>query len=159
MSLFLTDTEIADLISEEKQIATPLSKLGSRFRPKKNHREADIAIPRADGSQFKIIIRQSALNPMDFSVILGYVPAGSNEVFLLRRYNGKSHTHSNKLERTGPFYDFHIHTATERYQLEGLRPEYYAEPTARYSDLSSAIDCMIADCNIVSNNEENRLFN
>ena len=44
------------------------------------------------------------------------------------------------------FYDFHIHTATERYQEAGYAEEHYAEPTDRYADLSGAIQCLIQDC-------------
>ena len=43
-------------------------------------------------------------------------------------------------------YDFHIHTATERYQEAGYAEEHYAETTNRYADLSSAIQCMLQDC-------------
>jgi hypothetical protein len=40
---------------------------------------------------------------------------------------------------TDKFYDFHIHLATERYQKTGqYRPEHFAEPTNRYSDIHSA---------------------
>ena len=51
----------------------------------------------------------------------------SNRVFRLRRYNGKSHEHTNPIEKE-IFYDFHIHTATERYQvLENKKEDTYAE--------------------------------
>jgi len=44
------------------------------------------------------------------------------------------------------FYDFHIHTATERYQELGAKEEHYAEATDRYGDLNAAISCMVQDC-------------
>ncbi len=69
----------------------------------------------------------------------------SNRVFRLRRCNGKSHEHTNLIEKQ-TFYEFHIHMATERYQREGENEDWYAEPTDRYGDLSGAIDCLIADC-------------
>ena len=99
----------------------------------------------ADGNSFRLILRQSMFNHLDFSVILGVFPKESNELFRLRRYNGKSHEHSNKLEEQ-KFYDFHIHTATERYQELGKEEDAYAEQTERYSDFQSAIDCMLSDC-------------
>ena len=44
------------------------------------------------------------------------------------------------------FYDFHIHTATERYQvLENKKEDKYAEVTDRYGDFSGALDCLIED--------------
>jgi len=63
----------------------------------------------------------------------------------LRQYNGKSYEHSNKLEKQ-TFYNFQIYTATERYQELGKDEDAYAEQTERYSDLQSAIDCMLSDC-------------
>ena len=68
-------------------------------------------------------------------------------MFRLRRYNGKSHEHSNTIE-SQTLYDFHIHHATERYQLSGLREDTFAEPTNRYGDLHGAIGCMIEDCGL-----------
>jgi hypothetical protein len=69
-------------------------------------------------------------------------------VFRLRRCNGKSHEHSNIIEEKR-FYDFHIHTATERYQDAGLREDWYAEPTDRYNDFNGALRCMFKDCGFV----------
>jgi len=69
-------------------------------------------------------------------------------LFILRRYNGKSHEHKNNLESTNVFYDFHIHTATERYQREGTKEEYFAEITNRYSTVQEALNCLIEDCNV-----------
>ena len=66
----------------------------------------------------------------------------------LRRYNGKSHRHSNPMEGDR-FYDFHIHTATERYQLSGNREDTYAVSSDRYASLEEAIDCLLEDCAFV----------
>jgi hypothetical protein len=44
------------------------------------------------------------------------------------------------------FYDYHIHTATERYQELGMREDTYAEPSNRFSDFNTAIICMLNDC-------------
>src|SRR5437899_9275123 len=116
MDLFFTDLEIAELLVKQKSVGISLSQIGSKFKEKRGHKEYDLTIRRSDGGEFKIIIRQATENPLAFSVILGYVPKEKNEVFILRRYNGKNHRHGNKLEKQQPFYDFHIHTATERYQ-------------------------------------------
>lgn len=114
-------------------------------RPKRGHSERELDIRAEDGTEFRIIIRQSLFNALDFSVILAYRPPKSNQLIRLRRYNGKSHEHENRLE-ANKFYDFHIHSATERYQDIGLREDAYAEPTDRYSDLASAVRCMLNDC-------------
>jgi len=70
---------------------------------------------------------------------------GSNVLFRLRRYNGRSHQHTNRIEGN-TFYDFHIHMATERYQVAGYEEYHYAETTDRFADLGGAIRCMIQDC-------------
>lgn len=97
------------------------------------------------GSEFQIIVRQSSFNPLDFSVILGYSLPKSSVLFRLRRYNGRSHQHTNQIEEI-TFYDFHIHAATERYQDAGYAEEHFAEVTDRYVDLNGAIRCLIDDC-------------
>lgn len=158
MDQFFSDEEIQSLISEPKQIAIPLSQIGAKYREKRGHKEYDLAIPRVDGSQFNVKIRQSLENPLAFSVILAFVPKTKSEWFILRRYNGKNHRHGNKLENESPFYDFHVHTATERYQREGMNKETYAEVTEEYSDLNGAIRSLISDCNIVSTDPQSDLF-
>ncbi len=99
----------------------------------------------SDGSDFRLIFRQSLLNPLDFSIILAYRPPNSNQLFRLQRYNGKSHEHTNTIERD-TFYDFHIHQATERYQQLGAREDAFAEPTDRFSEFHEAVSCMINNC-------------
>jgi len=99
----------------------------------------------AEGSDFRVILRQSLINPLDFSVILVYRPPKSNQLFRLRRYNGKSHEHTNSIEGE-TFYDFHVHEATERYQEIGGREDTYAQTTSRFSNLHQAVSCMFHDC-------------
>lgn len=117
-----------------------------KVRPKRGHKERDLDIQGADSSDFRIILRQSCFNPLDFSIILSFRPPHSNRIFRLRRYNGKSHEHTNTIEED-TFYDFHIHQATERYQMIGAREDTFAEPTDKFSDFHEAISCMIKDCN------------
>lgn len=123
MSLKLTDREIADLLNERKSLPDDY-RSRIQVRPKRGHKERELDIVGEDGSEFRLIIRQSTINSLDFSVIVAFRDPGSTQLLRLKRYNGKSHEHSNRLEGGAPFYDFHIHTATERYQLEsGLREE------------------------------------
>lgn len=158
MDYFLSDEEIESLITERKTVAIPLSRIGSQFKEKRGHKEYDLVIPRGADGDFHIKIRQSLDNPLAFSVILAYAPTGRSEWFILRRYNGKNHRHGNRLEREPPFYDFHIHMATARYQIEGMNEETYAEVTDRYSDLNGAITCLIGDCRIFSMTDQADLF-
>ena len=121
----------------------------TRLRPKRGHEERDLVITRAEGGEFRLILRQSLINPLDFSVVLAVKKPQSNQEFRLRRHNGKSHQHTNKIERDA-FYDFHIHMATQRYQEFGADEDGYAEITDRYSDFRGALDCMLMDANFVT---------
>jgi hypothetical protein len=148
MEVFLTDKEIQELINDRKQMTIAPDELFRNMKEKRGHKGSEHIIPRQDGSSFIIKVRISNENSLDFSANLGFSPPKSSKLFLLRRYNGKSHEHKNKLENGDYFYDFHIHTATERYQLEGTKEEYFAEITDRYSTVQEALSCLIEDCNI-----------
>ena len=143
----LGDKEISGLLQEKKQFPDNYETL-FQTKDKKGHKEQEFSIPRGDGSQFKVILRQNQINLLDFSLILGYVPPKKTNVFRLRRYNGKSHQHSNKIEKE-TFYNFHIHQATERYQMAGFEEDGYAVACAEYVDAQGALDCFIKDCAII----------
>jgi len=143
MPVSYSDREIAALLRERKPLP-PNYQTRIRLRNKRGHKERELDITGAQGTQFRLILRQSDFNPLDFSIILAVCPVGSNQVFRLRRYNGK-HEHTNHIEEQ-TFYDFHIHEATERYQELGTREDTYAEKTDRYSDFHSALHCMIRNC-------------
>lgn len=139
-----SDSDISRLVQEIKPLPEDFqTKL--QLRPKRGHKERELDIQGLDGNQFRLILRQSDFNPLDFSVILALLPKDTNLLFRLRRYNGKSHEHTNQIEKN-TFYDFHIHLATERYQDFGTREDAYAEMTDRYSDFHSAWNCMLEDC-------------
>jgi hypothetical protein len=141
---YLTDKEIEDLLRELKPLPADYHRRLA-FKPKRGHSEAELELTGVAGSAFHLIARQSSINRLDFSVILGYCPPQSHQLFRLRRYNGKSHEHSNPLEKD-VFYDFHIHKATERYQNSGYREDTYTERTDRYADVHQAIECLMKDC-------------
>ncbi len=140
----LSDKDIEGLIKEKKPLPDDY-KTKIMVRPKRGHKERELDVNGEDGNEFRLILRQSLFNPLDFSIILVYRPPQSNTLFRLRRYNGKSHEHTNPIEGE-TFYDYHIHQATERYQQIGAREDTYAEPTYRFSDFQQAISCMINDC-------------
>ena len=144
MADILTDSMIADLVSEKKELP-PDYRSTIQVRPKRGHKERELDIKGQEGNDFRLILRQSIFNPLDFSIILAYRPPQSNILFRLRRYNGKSHEHSNLIEGT-TFYDYHIHQATERYQNIGAREDSYAEPTNRFSEFHQAVSCLTEDC-------------
>ena len=138
-----TDVEITLLVKESKPLPADWRTL-TRLHSKRGHKENSLDLSGVDGNQFRLILRQNNANPLDFSIILAVRVPQSNRLFRLRRHNGRSHEHTNSIEG-GTFYDFHIHSATERYQELGSREDAYAEATDRYSDFAGAVDCMLAD--------------
>lgn len=147
MPVQLNDGEIARLLRESKHLPNDF-RARIKPRPKRGHTERELDVTGANGSAFRLIIRQSLANPLDFSIILGYRPPTTNQPLRLRRYNGRSHEHTNPIEGE-TFYDFHIHMVTERYQDLGMREDTFAERTDRYADLEGALRCMLADCGFV----------
>lgn len=144
MGAILSDDDIARLVAEKKPLPEDY-RTKIQIRPKRGHKERELDVKGVDGSDFRLILRQSVINPLDFSIILVYRPPKSNQLFRLRRYNGKSHEHTNCIE-VETFYDFHIHEATERYQEIGAREDTYAQSTNRFSDFHQAISCVLKDC-------------
>lgn len=146
MAIGLSDSEISDLISEPKpvrKIEFPL-----KMRKKGAHKEYELEVQGVNGSLFVLKVRQSIYNLYDFSAILVYHIPTTSSAIRLRRYNGSSHQHTNRLEKV-TIDGFHIHQATERYQLANLPADSYAESTDRYYDLKTALDCLFADCAFV----------
>ena len=148
MAVTYTDDEIAALIAERKLLSS--RQLQLRFRDKRGHREASIDIQGDSVGKFRIIIRENRFKPSDFSIILAIRPAQGSGLFHLRRYDGM-HRHKNRIEsgrRGDNFHDFHIHTATERYQESEFPDDGYAEVTERYNDIDEAFRCLIDDANL-----------
>ena len=160
MPIRYSEHQIASLVRERKKLPADWQNRIS-LRPKRGHDERQLDIAGECNGEFRIILRRSQVNPLDFSVILAVRIPGSNQLFRLRRYNGNSHEHTNSIENE-TFHDFHIHVATERYQLIGTREDAFAETTDRYSNLQDALDCLIRDANLVVPNgpdaSQGRLF-
>jgi hypothetical protein len=142
--MILSDEQIEELVAEPKPTASLASLLPQTVKGR--HREARIDVVGSFGSVFRLIVRQAILDPDDFSVILGYERASSTAIFRLRRHNGSSHDHPNRLEAT-LVTGFHAHVATERYQAAGFKEDGYAEATNSYSDLPGAIRHMLSVAN------------
>jgi len=144
MAAKYSDIEIAEFVNERKPLS-PDYRSRIQLRNKSGHKESELDIEGTIGNQYRLILRQSDFNPLDFSIILALCPRETTQLFRLRRYNGKSHEHTNHIEGN-TFYDFHIHMATERYQEYGTREDAYAEPTESFFDLHNALRAMLNDC-------------
>jgi hypothetical protein len=148
VTLRYTDQEIEALLAETKPL--PLDYLAKlRMKPKRGHQEQDLDITGSDGSEFRVMLRQSLLYPRNFSVILAVRPVGTMNLFRLRRYNGDTHVHRNAIEGD-IFRGFHIHQATARYQELGTDEDAFAQPTNRFDSVGSAVSCLITDCAFVT---------
>jgi hypothetical protein len=152
----ISDAEISRLLGLAKNIpeglCIPLKQMTLRNGHWQKSWEVDCAPER-----FVVKVRRSNINPMNFSAILGYMLPGTFSVFRLRRYNGKAHIHSNTIEKE-TFYDFHVHTATERYQSPGFKEDHFAEVTNRFYSLESAVQCMLNECGFRSLLDDSPLF-
>lgn len=151
MAVIYTDAEIAALIAEPKPVT---QRQGNFITRKLNRYEtATINVLGDAGNDFRVIFRRNRRNPSDFSIVLAVQPVQGGPLFHLRRYDGR-HWHTNHLESTrrnkDRFYDFHIHTATERYQESDSPDEGYAEVTDRYHDMDGAIKYMADDAELYS---------
>lgn len=146
MPVTYLDHEIDSLVQERKSAPADWNNR-IQLRVKRGHREQDLDLVGDEGRSFRLILRHNIVNPLDFSIILAVRVPRSSRIFRLRRYNGKSHEHTNHIEDE-TFYDFHIHYATERYQSLGPREDAYAEPTNRYVDYHGAFRCLISDVNL-----------
>ena len=157
MAAKYSDKDIISLIKESKKLTEDYQRR-LVLRDKHGHKERELDVEGANGDQFRLILRQSNFNPLDFSIILAFLPKETNQLFRLRRYNGKSHEHTNQIEKD-TFYDFHIHMATERYQDLGAKEDAFAEPTDRFSSVHNALNCMLEDCEFnIPKDPQGKLF-
>ena len=145
MAVSYTDDEIEALVRERKRLPQDWEHR-TRLKAKRGHHEQYLELTGDAGTRFRLILRQSRINGLDFSIILAVLVPQSTQMFRLRRYNGRSHEHTNQIENQ-VFYDFHIHFATERYQELGAREDAYAQRTDRYATFRGALDCLFKDAN------------
>ncbi len=146
MSRVLTDNEIAALLAEAKPLPTNwASRLAVREKAGQMHRQRELELLGGGGHHFRVILRQNLLNQLDFSIILTLVDADGSE-YRLVRFNGRHPSqHTNTWEKRNGLTDwsfrnrFHVHRATERYQVDGLEIDGYAEVTEGYNSFESAL--------------------
>ena len=154
----LSDGKIQALLSERKRLPTDWLRTLHLANPARGHYLSELEVTGEDGNRFELRLRQATRDPLAFSAILSVLDIEGLRRFRLRRYNGRSHGHRNLIERQKLPIGFHIHQATERYQLMGCREDAYAEPTDRYGNLWDAVSCLIADCGFEDDNDQMRLL-
>ncbi|TAN13773.1 MAG: hypothetical protein EPN37_12960 [Chitinophagaceae bacterium] len=143
----ITDKKIEELLKCPKQIKNPTT----RKSTKAGHEQFNYSVEATDGSEntFVVYKRQNLAEGMedDFSCgICWIVPNG--ETLTLKRYNGPSHNHPNKIENEKLGYNCHIHMATEKYIRANLKPEGFAIITQNYYTLNGAFYWLVKECNI-----------
>jgi hypothetical protein len=155
----LTDVEIRQLLNERKLLPAnwhtrlkPKDKADARFKQREYTVNGD------GGHEFRIVLRQSTLNILDFSIILIFQDTDGSE-YRLTRFNGKHPSeHTNKVEvdmeraakrgkkgrQQHSFRNvFHVHKASERYQIAGYDIDGFAEPTTEYSSFETALSLFV----------------
>lgn len=143
-----TDTEILRLISEIKRLPINWRKISS-IETTGNAICQTVKVTGDEGNLFVLKLRQGTFNINNFSLTLGFQKEGTTTLFRVKRYDGKYKQHTNPIEKES-FYNFHIHTATERYQKYGTGEEdKYAIETSNFSNYEDAIQYLIGDCNFV----------
>ncbi len=148
MPSILGDIRIKQLIKEKKFIPRAPSKFKRKIIG--GHYRFGTAIIGVSGEKYYLYCNESIDDPGEFSVGLGYEKRDINRLFLLHRYNAPDYPgHVNPIEEE-IIDGFHIHTATERYQIFGKKQEEkYATATTRFNNSESALVCLLTDCGIL----------
>ena len=140
----LTDDQIESLVKMPKRVTNPNAK--KVIKP--GHWQKNYALDVTDGKyRFVIYVRQNTEIEVDFSVGLRLELHGSEPLTLVR-YNGSSHRHPNKIEKTVIDHQCHIHRATERYIASGKKPDGFAELNTNYRTVYGALHCLVHDCSV-----------
>jgi len=140
----LTDSRIQDLLQMPKRVTNPTA----RNVADANHDRRDYVVESADGKErFKLFVRQNKTITEAFSCGLVWLPAGG-ESLILARYNGSSHEHPNRLEKTKIGLACHVDRVTERYIQANLKAEGFATESKEYQTCNGALHKLVADCNI-----------
>ncbi len=135
--IVIDDEQIQQKIMIEKIVVSCKSKGASH----------DITLSDDNDNTYKMYVRQNKKIANSFSCGIRCILSDGRD-FTLRRYNGPSHSHTNKLEDQKIDKVAHIHQATQRYQEKGLKEDLYAEESDRFSKLSEALNCLCEDCHI-----------
>ena len=149
--MIYTDDQIEELISKLKVFDGNVPKM----KNDNGSNRLSIEIKIDQNETFYVKLRQNTVadNPnasQDFSAILAYEDKRNKDGgVILRRYNGSSHKHQNKIEGNVIEYVTHRHEATERYQLLHDKIDGYAVTDDRFTDLTGAYQLLKKECNIL----------
>lgn len=156
MPRIISNEERDDLLTERKQLP---SRYETRLAPVKQSSSCmarrQFSVVGDEGHSFEVFVRRNMNWAEDFSIGLIFIDEDNNR-YILTRYNGASHKHTNHLERQAgednhTFRDqFHIHVATERYQRGRGSIDGYAEPTSRFNSFESALDAFLKGTGFVT---------
>jgi len=141
----VTDELIEKLLRANKTVLNPSAK----NKIDSGHEKNNFNITDDEDNKFVLYVRQNMQQGMedDFSCgLIWTLPSG--ESLTLIRYNGASHAHTNRLEKTKLHLACHIHKATQRYLDHVGKADGYAEETDRYNTAFDALRCLTEDCNI-----------
>ena len=148
MTIF-TDAEFAALIAERKQLPVNWrNRLKLLPRDGTSFLQRSFEIQGDGGHTFKVFMRKNLEWIEDFSI--GLMLVAPDGEYVLTRYNGSSHKHTNHLEREAgnqehSFRDrCHIHVSTERYQRRRGKEEGYAAATTAYASFETAIEAFFS---------------
>lgn len=148
--VILTDNDIDNLIRGDKFLQASVLN-NSKWKIVGAHRKKEVPVSDMQGNDsFAVFWRQTTYDALDFTVGLSYKVPDSTQRINLIRCNGKSHTHTNKLEGNKLEVTFHIHRATEKYQNMGFKAEDHAETTDKYSTMDEAFKylCLLTSVRI-----------
>src|SRR5688572_16974714 len=95
----LTEGEIQKLLAERKPLAANWqTRLKPRQKADMRYTHRELSLKGDDGDDFRVIVRQSIPNVLDFSIILTFIDSDGAE-YRLVRFNGKHPSqHTNKVE-------------------------------------------------------------
>lgn len=141
----LSDEEIAGLIAEPKECPEDWrEKLAPRAAEGMRHATGSFTAMGAAGHEFTVLTRLLPADHLNFSAILRFDDTDGAHYNLIR-CNGIHGQHTNDIEKEqglepAVFIDeFHVHWATECYQVRGFYVEKYAEPTEEYQGFGGAV--------------------
>ncbi len=147
--------ELDALRAMPKRIANPRARWLEKPKGRPAHRQCSFQASGDGGTEERFLIyqRQNLQDEHDFSCGIAHLPRCA---LTLARYNGPSHEHGAIVYRP------HIHRASEKAIVAGLKPESGAEETERFETLEGALACLVNDFNVtgisVQHNNELRFL-
>jgi hypothetical protein len=156
MTRVLTDAQIEALLAEGKPLpANWRARLNVKAKANQTFRQREFDLQGEGGNEFRSVLRSNELNRLDFSLVLKFVDVDGADYRLVRLNGRHPSQHTNKGEKLKKLPNatfrnrFHIHRATERYQVDGFEIDGYAEPTDNYDSFDSALEEFVKQVTLV----------